>query len=543
MSAPPPSRFVGRSALAAFLVAVLVVLPGLGNSFAYDDVPIIVENTAIQAPQTLGPRLLEPYWPQGLFRPLTLAMFGLEWQVADGSPLPFHLANTLLYGLLTGGLVLLAHGLGAPPLAALLGGLAFAVHPVHSEATANIVGQAELLSALGVLAAVLLFIRARRRGGPNWRETVGILVLFVLAVHAKESGYVLPGLLVAVEWLALPPTPGTKRDLAKLRVPALLLAAVFLGSLAVRARLIGGIGGEIPHLSWLGMETWERGVAMLGVVPEWARLLFWPLRLQAEYGPPALVPVSTITLTHLVGIVILLSAVALLAWCHRRIPLAALGLAWVAIAMAPVANVLFPTGIIVAERTLFLPSVGVALIVAGVAGSLGTRLGPVGARMAVTTAALLLAGAGVRSAMRQTAWHDTVTIMAETTRDAPRVYRGHYILGKAHLANGDREAAKASFAEATRLWDRDARPFEELGQLLRAEGNCAAAIPVLEQAVVADSSSDRARSRMIECLIVERRWDEAEAEIGRGLAQGVSSYQDALRRVRAGRDGGAAGVP
>ena len=41
----------------------------------------------------------------------------------------------------------------------------------------------------------------------------------------------------------------------------------------------------------------------------------------------------------------------------------AFGLGWIAIAFSPVANLLFPTGILVAERTLYLPSVGLALAV------------------------------------------------------------------------------------------------------------------------------------------------------------------------------------
>ena len=63
---------------------------------------------------------------------------------------------------------------------ALVVALLFAVHPIHSEAVAAIVGRAELLSALFGLCFLLL--HQRRRLWP-----VGALFFF-LALCSKESG-------------------------------------------------------------------------------------------------------------------------------------------------------------------------------------------------------------------------------------------------------------------------------------------------------------------------------------------------------------------
>ena len=57
-----------------------------------------------------------------------------------------------------------------------------------------------------------------------------------------------------------------------------------------------------------------------------------------------------------------MTCAALLARRGDRRPLVAI--AWVAIAFLPASNLLVPTGQLLAERTLYLPSVGVALLVA-----------------------------------------------------------------------------------------------------------------------------------------------------------------------------------
>jgi hypothetical protein len=522
-------------AVAVFALATTV--SGLGNDFAYDDREVIVGDPALHSPGTAVPRAFAPYLGGQLLRPVPLLAFAAQWSAGGGSPLTFRIVSLVLYAGVSVLVLLLLRRAGAPPGAALAGALVFAVHPVHSEVTANAVGQLELLAAFAVTGAVVYYLGART--APVWRrrDTLALALLCLIATHAKESAYVLPGLLVAGELLVVTDRRPWQARLATLREPALALLAVVLGSLAIRNYFLGEMGGGLPHASLEGMQLADRAVGFLGVVPEWFRLLLWPVRLQAEYGPPALDPTAPFGAGHLLGIGLLAVTVAGLISAWRQAPLIAFGLVWAALALAPVANLFFPTGILVAERTLFLPSVGLAIAVAGAAEALWTWLGsrphlrPVPAGLG---AIVLVAGAW-RSAVRQPDWRDTQTVLELTAQASPRTYRAHLLLGREQRDLGNLAAAEESFRRAGGLWARDPRPFEELGQLLRARGECGAAIPVLRRGVEADSSSDTARSRLIECLIVERRWDEAEREIDRGLAQGVRAYENARTRVRARR--------
>src|SRR5207302_5552738 len=135
--------------------------------------------------------------------------------------------------------------------------------------------------------------------------------------------------------------------------------------------------------------------------------------------------------------------------------LEAFRLGWIAIAYLPVANLLFPPGILIAERTLYLPSAGLALAVGG-----ALRSAPAGASSLPRYAlwAVLLAAA-VRTAVRIPVWRDDRTVTLSISEDSPASYRGP--ARTAGLLQGSGQAAKALgyYRAAARIFDRDPTLF------------------------------------------------------------------------------------
>ena len=80
--------------------------------------------------------------------------------------------------------------------------------------------------------------------------------------------------------------------------------------------------------------------------------------LEAAKGPQASQGLGGV---ELLGIALLILAGALIWATLRRAPVVAFGITWMAVTLFPVANLVVPTGIVLAERTLFLPSVGFVL--------------------------------------------------------------------------------------------------------------------------------------------------------------------------------------
>src|SRR3989449_9090429 len=71
----------------------------------------------------------------------------------------------------------------AGPTVGLVTGLLFAVHPVHVEATASVVGRAELVAAVGYAVALISALRSEQR--PAW--LLGVAVGAAPAIGAKRS--------------------------------------------------------------------------------------------------------------------------------------------------------------------------------------------------------------------------------------------------------------------------------------------------------------------------------------------------------------------
>src|SRR2546428_3103030 len=144
-----------RVYLAVAACAVVVCLGALGNRFAMDDLYVIVFNPLVHSASGIWRAFGAPYWPPDyggkMYRPLVVATFGLD-RLADGSAW-FHAVNVLCHGAAAVVAAALARR-WAGARGALVAGVVFAVHPVHVEAVANVVGRAEPLAQLLTMPAV-----------------------------------------------------------------------------------------------------------------------------------------------------------------------------------------------------------------------------------------------------------------------------------------------------------------------------------------------------------------------------------------------------
>ncbi len=525
-----PPRQILRDRLPLLVVAGLAFaasLTSLPNGFAYDDVQLVVNNGAAHQLLTAPHRFLETYWPEvplvgpgRLYRPLTVIGFAVQWVVGQGRPLVFHLVSVLGYALVAVLVYLLARRFLSEGRAALAGAL-FAVHPVHVEAVANVVGQGELWTAGFMLAGALAYVDARREGYTHHRRGV-IAACYLAACLTKETGAIFPLLLLALE----PVLPRVSwREKGRLLLPLALVAVAWL---AVRTAVTGSLGGEEAHAAWVGLAWPFRALTMLGVVSLWGRLLVWPAALSADYSPQEIMVASGIGPAQFAGTCVLLF-VAYLALRFRRLaPLTLTGLAWMAAALLPVANLAAPTGIIAAERTLFLPSVGFVLVV-GALAELWAAERSDAARMAAGAAILVLLALGIgRSATRAPVWRDSRTLYAQTLLDAPRSYwawrnyAGQMVLD-------DREAdARGAYAYAITLFDRDPQVYDDRGSFERRTGHCERAVIQYQLALGLAPGRDMTAARLVGCLSTLRRFDEARAVAQERLRRGRTEFETLL---------------
>ncbi len=408
-------------------VAIAACVAGFGNQFVLDDVSLIQENERARSISELQYVFGRPYWPPPfvaqLYRPLASALLTLEYVFGVGDPIVFRVMSYALYaGVAIATLALARRILPGP--AAFAAALLYAAHPVHVEATALGVNQGELVVAAIAAIMTLVYIDGRSRGPLTWRAWLALACLYAVAALTKENGFVIPGLLLAAEITVAARRPTSER-VRSLWKGYLGFAIVAIGILAVRRLVLGTTGGAVPADALVGVGFAGRLLTMLQVVPTWLRLLVWPMHLQADYSPNEIVASSTLGAREAAGLIMLFAAAGVAWLARRRAPVITFGALWCAIALFPVSNLVIPTGVVVAERTLLLPSVGVCLVGGVVWWYLHERFAQSRRiHFAVWTGlTVLVALSVVRSARRQLVWRNSHRLAMVTAIDAPKSLR------------------------------------------------------------------------------------------------------------------------
>lgn len=484
---------VRDAAVVAAAAAVAVALPALANGFTYDDVWLVRDHPVVRDPGGLRALLTATYWPPTaenhgvLWRPVTLTAFAVQWALGGGGPFLFHAVSVLLSGVVAAMVAGLSGALFGPPVA-LVAGLLFAVHPVHVEVTATVVGQAELLAAVAFLGAVWLAWRASRaRRVAGWAVLTALVMLAGLG--AKEHVITLPAVLLPLWWWRAARDGRRFTEVARTQAPVMLATlSAALAFLVLRRALLGDVlqAGAIAT----GLDpasALQRAVVMLPVSLRWLELLFAPVRLSADYSPQHVVPDPDFGVRHAAALVAWV-LLGVLAWrARRRAPAVTVGAALFALTVAIVSNVPAPLEVLLAERLLFLPSVGWAVAVAGAATSLAAARP--GWRRA--TAAVVAVGAGllaVRGVVRAPVWRSNERLFAQMQREAPRSFRTHWAVGAQAFARGDSALGEREWLEAIRLNPAHPQPLEDLGRLYARTGRWAAAVPLLERVIALDAT-------------------------------------------------------
>ena len=173
------------------VVAILAYLPALGHGFVFDDLSLIGPD---------GPKALGNGWLP--YRPLRLASLWLDHSLFGAAAWGYHLTNMVLHAAVAALLHRLALRLGATALAATLGALAFALHPLAVESVAYVSGRRDLLALLFGTAALWFWSASPVRN-------LCALAMLLAAVASKESGLLACGVLALASFMR--PGPGPQR--------------------------------------------------------------------------------------------------------------------------------------------------------------------------------------------------------------------------------------------------------------------------------------------------------------------------------------------
>jgi protein O-mannosyl-transferase len=477
----PDSISKRREVAPALLICAAAVLPylnALSNGFVYDDLYLVLGNTRLGGLGSIPAIFGTGYWQDGggLYRPLTMLSFLLEHMAAGSRPFLYHLDNVLLHL----GCSLIVYAILKPLLkgrhAALFASILFAVRPVHTEAVAWVSGRAELLCGLFMLASFQLYLK-----DPAGRPSASLsYAFFFLALMSKESAVILPVLLAAYVLLF---SPGQNLPARFRRLIGLYpYAVVFLVYMLIRYSVIGEMGPAGKEATLGNFSPYQVFLVMCESLFHYMRLGFFPVSLSADY---LFYPAKSVLYYRVAVPIVITALVFVSAWriAEKSRP-ALFGILWFYIALLPVSNII-RIGHIMSERAMYIPSVGICIILgiwfsAAYEGASINRAKYFVAAMFVLAAVLLAAG----TVNRNPVWKDqkefskrVIKMWKRRIKLTPGYAPYYSALAREYINRGDYgPEAEDAAREAIRLDDKDFSAHYCLAMVYMDKGQLADAL-------------------------------------------------------------------
>lgn len=494
---PSDSRKPALWALAVCLLLVgLCYANSITNAFILDDVLIVAANEEIRSIQPLH-FLSRSYWGEQIngwvYRPLTIFSFSLEYSIWQAWPPGFRFTNLLLHAL-NGWLVflLVRSILGSLP-AAWASAIVYVVHPAHTEAVVSIVGRSELLAASLFFAGWLAF-----RKGHTWLAAAA----YLFSLLAKENAITLPA-VIALEMLL---NEGSLRKVLFSWRRFAVLGSVAVAYLAIRLYILGRLGppamGQYLHGTVTLVERWMTSGR---VFLQYLRLMFWPVEVTGDYDFNTIPLAGVRDWDAWIGLMLIAACLVAAVWFARSRPKLSLGILFMFVTLLPVSNWIMPIALPMAERFLYTPMFGFALLVGGFwAGIPDHRLRRLTAAGVITVAVLLCVG-------HSYIWQDKLTYHRNLVRVFPENARGRLGYGFALLNMDKVEEARVQFEEGLRILPDSAPLTAGLAStLMRLDHNCVRAHALLAKAIVEDPSQWHSLWVLGDCFSQEGQKQRAE---------------------------------
>jgi len=440
--------------LLLLLTLAAIYSPTLEHPFHYDDQHSVVEKPHVRSlDSALGlfdQRAFSVDPERGMFRPLVVLSFRLNYEFGGLNPRGYHLVNVLLHLACAVGVGWLAttSGLAKRPLPA---AALFALHPLAVEVASYVSARSESLATLGLLVAFGAYIYGRRRGraGPM----AGAALAMLAGLLAKATA------ITSVAMMALWELRTRRRF--QMLLPFALIVLWYL--LQTRQSLGAAVGQPVRSLS-SQLLTQTKAIVYYG------HLLLVPINLSVEHAFSEAHRIdATVVLAAL-----LLGSLGVAIW-RLASSLHQVAFACALITLAP--STLIPLNVLVNDHRLY-PVLG--LLVPLFLGSLGSVWIASGtqrqAKWFGPAFLVALLAMGTLSAQRVEVWSSGLTLWQDAVDKAPAMYRAHLHLGDQLEQMTGIESALPSYVRAVELAPNNEQTHYNHGRALHARGDTMTAV-------------------------------------------------------------------
>ncbi len=357
-----------------FVLGLLVALIGfllysntLNHGYVLDDNGLIPENTSTKKGISAIPEIFKTSYRYGmntsdfqLYRPLSKAMFAVEWGFAPDTPALSHWVNVLLYALLCYMLFrTLSRYLNGDLLIPFLTALLFAAHPIHTEVVANIKSRDEIVCLLLCLTAAFSLHSYVTKD--STRAFLIAILCFFAALFTKES---------AIPFVAVIPlmyyffTVAEKKKYITTIVSMVACTIVFL---LIRRAVLGHTETTTPmeDNSLIAIKDFltqkANAIYIIGV---YLKLLVFPSPLIADGSYNHFPVIGLGSWKFLVPFIILLGALIIAFMQFKKKDIVSFCILYFFATASLISNVFILIGTNYGERLMFIPSLGVCMLFA-----------------------------------------------------------------------------------------------------------------------------------------------------------------------------------
>jgi tetratricopeptide (TPR) repeat protein len=394
------------------------------------------------------------YWASNdeLYRPLSLVLFAIEWQMFPDTPAFGHFINICLYAFT--GFVLfnfLSRLFKNNYVISFIATLLFMAHPAHTEVVANIKSGDEILCLLFSVLTInwlLDYIETSKSS-----KLIFSILAFFAAMMAKESAVtmiiVIPFLLYVFKNL-----PKNKNITSVL--PLLIPVIAYM---ALRNNALGGIVNTksvlpIDNVLASAPNFFIRAMNATYVLGRYLILIIFPVHLSDDYSFSEINLLPITDWRILVSLVVYLALAGYALFKIRTKDTIAFGILFYLITISIVSNIVVIIGTVMADRLTFMPSLGFAMVVALLLTKLFKTENTVPQNSTlqdflkanakvIGVACIILALYSFKTVTRNPIWHDNMSLYLSGIEDAPNSTRNHYLYG-IELKNRDAKNEKDS---------------------------------------------------------------------------------------------------
>lgn len=430
------------------MIAILIYIPSFNADFTLDDVLIVEDNTFVKSLDQIPAIWTSHYWAgkvdatdTGLYRPLTLTTYNLQYALTGESPAAFHILNILLHALVCLMVMTMASLLFLDFRLVIISGLLFAIHPIHTEAVAGIVGRAEILAALFILTSMVCYHQWRQKGEIKW--LVLMLVSTLAAITSKEHGFLMIAIMALQETYYYFTTKTFSWSERKKWIAFGSVAILSLGMWMVRSSITGPTAS---HELWANVGSADLMATSVRTSAEYIGLHLWPFPLSADYWIDEVPIVGFGNVKVLLGVFVILGMLSLAYYLRRKLPVASWGILFFFLMLLPVSNFVFAAGFLKAERILYIPSIGLILLMSVMLTKvLDLKSGRIPGFILLGLFLLLFTW---RSWTRSGDWKNNYTLAVATLQTSPNSPRFNNMMGLELRAQNKNDEALAFFEKA-----------------------------------------------------------------------------------------------